>query len=876
MHPSSLGKSNIFMQASTLELYDPDRSDAVSQNGAEKTYNQFVTYWRNLYTKYLQNDGQGLAVVSRAISSPTIANLRETFLGEFPEAIWVAYEPVSDENFYTGIQQATGQRLHPVYRFESAQVILSIDHDFVMQENENVINAKRFADGRRVTSEQDSMNRLYAVEAAYTLTGGMADHRMRVKRGEMPAFVAQLVTALRGEGVDISGIPSINTGGAQFDEKWVRELAIDLMTNTGQSLVVAGRSMPAVVHAMVYAINAGLESNGNTVEYYPLSDAITPDFAGFADLVGQMQNGEVETLFMLDANPVYNAPADLNFSDALSQVAGSVHLGLYYDETAEQAEWHVPMAHFLEAWGDTRAADTTPGISQPLIAPLFGGHSLAEFVNLMANGEDISGYDILRRNWQAVLGSANFQSGWNRIVHDGVYPNGSLGTESPVVDEASLSAAVNDFEFAASGNQGDLEIIFEPSSALFDGRYANNGWLQELPHPVTKISWDNAAVMSPATAESLNLQNEEVIRISANGQSAEVPVWIVPGFADNTITLELGYGRESAGQVGNQVGFNVYGLRTAESLTFATGASVEKTGVKYSFSSTQDHWSLQERPIFREGTIEEYREHPDFVAEMFEYPEARSLWEEHSYEEGYQWGMAIDLNVCTGCNACTIACQSENNIPIVGKEQVAEGREMHWIRMDRYFSGDVNDPDMVVQPVTCMHCENAPCETVCPVNATVHDDEGLNVQVYNRCIGTRYCSNNCPYKVRRFNFFNYTKDIPEVQQIGQNPDVTIRTRGVMEKCTYCTQRIQRNKIQAQVEDRKLETDEVVSACQQTCPTDAIVFGDINDPESRVSQVKQQNRDYVMLGHLNTQPRTSYQAKIRNPNPALEGHEFSNS
>jgi len=870
-HPSSLGKANVFQQASTLNLYDPDRSDAVLQNGAEKQYSDFVNFWRGVFTQHLNNKGAGLAVVSGAFSSPTLSRLQQKFLKQFPNADWVVYEPVSDENLYEGVRIATGDYYQPVYHYNQANVVLSLEADFALYEHENITSARGFMDGRRVQSTKDGMNRLYAVESMYTLTGAMADHRMKLQSRRIGSFVLALAEELSSQGLTISGMNGVNAGTHNFNNKWIHELATDLLNNRNRSLLVAGRNQPPVVHAMIYAINAALGNVGRTLEYRAIDPNTIPNLSAFKRLVGEMHDNKVDTVVMIGGNPVYNAPADLDFAGALKQVKHSVHLSSHVDETSEQTEWHIPEAHFLESWGDTRSVNGTKSVIQPLIAPMFNGQSHVEFYEMIATGQEQQGYDIIRETWADYLPSTNFEKHWRKVVHDGVYTKDAPRLGSPGPDNAAIDRAVKSYAPPAEvTSASNLEVVFQVSASVFDGRWANNGWLQELPDPITKLTWDNALVMNPKTAKELGLKNEHFARVSYNGKQLDIPVWTVPGFADYTVALELGFGRKSAGRVGNGTGFDVYPLRTSDAMNFGAGMTVKPLEKKYVFACTQDHWSLEGRPVFREGTLEEYREDPEFTSELgTEHPPAKNLWHEFSYAEGYQWGMAVDLNVCTGCNACTIACQSENNIPVVGKEMVNKGREMHWIRMDRYFSGDVEDPDMVVQPVPCMHCENAPCETVCPVNATMHDSEGLNVQVYNRCIGTRYCSNNCPYKVRRFNFFNYTGDTPEVEKMGKNPDVTVRPRGVMEKCTYCLQRIKRSEIKAKREDRKLHTDEVVSACQQTCPTDAIVFGDINDPESRVSKIKKQNRNYRMLEWLNTQPRTSYQARLRNPNPALE-------
>lgn len=874
-HPSSLGKSNTITQAATLGLYDPDRSQVVRHNGGESRYSEFVTFWRELYTKYLRNDGEGLAVLTRAFSSPTLARLRREFLETFPRAEWAVYEPVTDENLYAGIELATGRRYQPVYHYDRAGLVLTLDADFVMEEQENIVHAKKFADARRVESTEDAMNRLYAVESNFTLTGGMADHRLRVQSRQIGLFALALANELRNQGLEIPAIQGSMKESYHFDMKWIRELAADLLSHRGEGLIVAGRSQPPVVHALVHVLNDALGNTGETLTYHELRDAALPDMNALQSLVTQMNAGNVETLCMLGTNPLYNAPNDLGFEEAFQQVTHTIHQNLYYDETGRECEWHIPEAHFLESWGDARSVNGTRSVVQPLIAPLYNGKSSAELFQLLSRGEETPGYDVVRETWREILPEDRFTDEWRKVLHDGVLENDASMPAEISVNQDAVRNALTEYETPVSeAGPSNLEIRFQTSPSVYDGRFANNGWLQELPDPVTKLSWDNAAVMNHQTAKALDVKMEDVVMISCQGEQLELPVWIVPGIADYTVVLELGYGREYAGRVGSGTGFNTYTLRTSDNLWFGDGATASSTGVRYELAGTQDHWSLEDRPIYREATYQEYQDHPEFAQEMVEHPPLKNLWDEHEYEESPQWGMAIDLNVCTGCNACTIACQSENNIPIVGKDQVKKGREMHWIRMDRYFSGDIEDPEMVVQPVTCMHCENAPCETVCPVNATLHDDEGLNLQVYNRCIGTRYCSNNCPYKVRRFNFFNYTGNTSEVEDMAKNPDVTVRSRGVMEKCTYCIQRIQRTEIQAKNENRDLYTDEVVSACQQTCPTDAIVFGDIRDPESRVRKVKEQNRDYAMLAQLNTRPRTTYQARLRNPNPALEDYELT--
>jgi molybdopterin-containing oxidoreductase family iron-sulfur binding subunit len=610
-------------------------------------------------------------------------------------------------------------------------------------------------------------------------------------------------------------------------------------------------------------LNALLGNALKTVGYRPPTDAALPDSAALAELVTAMTGGSVQTLIVLGGNPVYDAPADLAFADAMAGVPTTIHLSLHANETSAATTWLLPRAHFLESWSDARSADGTLSVVQPLIEPLYGGKSDVELSALLARGEEQPGYDVVRESW-AFPGEADFDKQWHRVLHDGLLADSALPTELPLPNGSGVRGL-------AAGSKGDeLEVVFAASPALGDGRYANNGWLQELPDAITKLTWDNAALVSPAAARERGIANEDLLRVSYSGRELELPAWIVPGLADEQVVLALGYGRTVAGRVGNGVGVDVYALRTSVAPNFDRGVQIERTGAKYLLAQTQDHGSMEGRPLARETTLSRYREHPEVIHEMDHAPEGRSMWTEHEYTDGRQWGMTIDLNACTGCNACVVACQSENNIPIVGKQQVRNGREMHWLRIDRYFAGDESDPEIALQPVPCMMCENAPCEQVCPVAATLHDQQGLNLMVYNRCIGTRYCSNNCPYKVRRFNFFSYTKNLPESLRLQQNPDVTVRSRGVMEKCTYCIQRIRAGEIDAKLEGRDLADGEIRTACQQACPARAIEFGNVRDESSRVVRAKGEPRNYTLLDELYTTPRTSYLAKLRNPNPALAG------
>jgi molybdopterin-containing oxidoreductase family iron-sulfur binding subunit len=650
-------------------------------------------------------------------------------------------------------------------------------------------------------------------------------------------------------------------------------------------LIVAGERQPPAVHAAVCALNSYLGNTGETVSYYETRDAALPSVSSLASLVSAMQAGVIQTLVVLGGNPVFDAPADLDFASAMAKVPQTIALGHTVDETSVQATWHIPRAHFLESWGDARAVGGTLSIVQPLILPLFGGRTPVEVLRVMVGGEDRSAYDIVRETWTPILGEAEFDSRWNRVLHDGLLAGSELPevvpdlTGEPLAELARAAGGLRAGGAPASPAEasveaGALEIVFLPSPALHDGRFANNGWLQELPDPLTKLTWDNPALVSPKTAETLGLASEDVVRLDYAGRSIEVPVWLLPGMADGVVAVTLGYGRSHAGRVGSGVGVNAFAVRTSQAAGFGGGVSLTRLGRTYPLSATQEHGSMEGRPLVRESTLTELRAAsaaPEGGGVPGEEPHHFSLWKEYAYDQGHQWGMTIDLNSCIGCNACMVACQSENNIPVVGKDQVARGREMHWIRVDRYFSGEPSgSADVVFQPVPCMHCEDAPCEQVCPVAATVHDREGLNVMVYNRCIGTRYCSNNCPYKVRRFNFFNFTNDTPDILKLAMNPDVTVRARGVMEKCSYCTQRISKAKLDARLAGRELRDGDVRTACQQACPASAIEFGDLRDASSRVVQAKADPRNYALLDELNTKPRTTYLTKVRNPNPALEG------
>ena len=895
-HPSTLGASSSRIQASVLGLYDPDRSQVVRLKGEQKSWADFVTAWAELSKAHVADGGAGLAILSESYSSPTLARLTTELRARFPKATWATYEAISDENRLAGLKAASGRDLDLMLKFDQASVVLALDADPLLTDPEMVRHARGFAAGRRAGASGGAMNRLYVVEGVFSLTGSMADHRLRLESRQIAAFLAALAARITGGASAGAAIPGV-------DPRWIDAVAKDLEANRGKGLIVAGDRQPAAVHAAVCALNESLGNTGKTVSYFETKDAALPNVSSLVSLVSAMKAGTVQTLVVLGGNPVFDAPADLDFAAAMAKVPHSIVLGHSVDETSSKAEWHVPRAHYLESWGDARALGGTLSVVQPLILPLFGGHTSVELLGLMIADKDRPGYDIVRDTWKPILGEAEFDKKWNRVLHDGLL----AGSELPEVAPGAKSDAVGLLraEGASAGQAGSasgLEIVFVPSPSLHDGRFANDGWLQELPDPLTKLTWDNPALVSPKTAASLGLATEDLIRVESSGRSLELPVSVLPGMSDGVVAVTLGYGRSLAGRIGSGVGFDAFKLRSSGAPGFASGAKVTKAGRRYSLSATQEHGWMEGRPIVRESTLTELRSKPEATepaagaepgagahaensspapkegggtpSALGVFPEHTphySLWNPHAYDRGHQWGMTIDLNSCIGCNACMTACQSENNIPVVGKDQVKRGREMHWIRVDRYFSGDPEgNPEVVYQPVPCMHCEDAPCEQVCPVAATVHDGEGLNVMVYNRCIGTRYCSNNCPYKVRRFNFYNFTKDKPESLKLAMNPDVTVRARGVMEKCTYCTQRITRVKIDAKLAGREVKDGDVKTACQQACPASAIEFGDIRDASSRVAKAKADPRNYALLEELNTKPRTTYLAKVRNPNPEMEG------
>jgi len=851
-HPASLGATDVLAQASVLGLYDPDRSQVVRNINDIRPFAAFSDALRQAIDGTRANGGAGVRILTGTVTSPTLAQELTQLLADLPKAQWHQYEAVSRDNVRAGTVLAFGTPLNVVYRLDKADVIVALDADFLGSGPGKLNYTRAFVRRRQVTDPKATMNRLYVAENTPSITGTKADHRLPVRASEIEGLARALAGALRGQA------PS----GAHA--AWVAAVAKDLQKHRGASVVIAGDQQPPVVHALAHAMNSTLGNVGDTVVYTDPVEAQSVDqLQSLRDLAADMDGGAVNLLILLGVNPVYDAPADLEFAKRLQKVALRVHLGLYLDETAELCQWHVPEAHYLEAWGDVRGFDGTASVVQPLIAPLYEGKSALEVVIALGPNPGRKAYDAVREYWKAQgLGGADFDGAWQQALNDGVIPNTTAAAKAVTLKGNGLPAG-------KATDPQTLEIVFRADPTVYDGRFANLGWLQEAPQPLTKLTWDNVAHVSPATAERLQLASEDVVELQYQGRVVRAPVWVHPGHADNAVTIELGYGRRRGGQVADGVGFDAYQLRTVEAPWFGGGLEVQKLSERHALATTQTHHSMEGRDLIRVATIGAYRADPEHAFHSHAHaPGPDDTFFPAWPYDGYKWGMTIDLNACIGCGACEIACQAENNIAVVGKKQVLVGREMHWIRVDRYYVGDLDNPETLHQPVPCMQCENAPCEVVCPVQATVHGVEGLNDMVYNRCVGTRYCGNNCPYKVRRFNFGLFTDWTTESYKPLRNPDVTVRSRGVMEKCTYCVQRINYARIAAKREQRTIRDGEVVPACAQVCPAEAITFGDLNDTSSQVAQKQAEPRNYGLLAEIGTRPRTSYLADLRNPNPEL--------
>jgi MoCo/4Fe-4S cofactor protein with predicted Tat translocation signal len=897
-HPASGGAADTYMQASVLDLYDPERSRSVMERTESeqhvRTWEQFDTFADAHFANLKSSRGRGLAVLSEAVGSPTMRRLRDAFMRTYPQATWHEYESVSFDVETAGTRRAFGRPLRPIIHLDEADVIVSFDADLLGEHPDALRHARDWAAKRR-TADEGAMSRMYVAESRLSTTGARADERFAAR----PSRIEALARAIHALAMDET--PTVDAEILPHAEAVIAELE----AHRGHVVLAAGPTQPASVHAICHALNSRYGAVGRTVTYIEVDDRPS-HVEALAELTTELNAGDVETLVIVGGNPVYDAPVDLEFGAAMAKAPVSIHLSMETNETARASRWSLPRAHYLEAWGDAASWDGTIGLAQPLIEPLYEGRSAIEIVAQIIDGRRTPGYDLVRETMLPLVGG---EQGWRRAVHDGHVAAGAPRRVTPGMPDV--------LNLGAPTATAEMEAVFVADACVYDGRFANNGWLQELPDPMTTVTWDNAAVLSPATAKRLRVEDGDMVGVEIDGREVEIAAFVLPGAAADVVVLPLGYGRTASGHVGQDVGVNVNAIRTTGAFG-AAPAKVRKLTRTYDLVTTQNHHTisgelLQQQykqrvdSLIREADLEHYREHPKFATEHSHGDVGLQLFEEPiKYDEGHRWGMTIDLNSCIGCNACVVACQAENNIPIVGKEQVARGREMHWIRLDRYFKGEPDEAQVTHQPITCHHCENAPCEQVCPVAATVHDSEGLNVMVYNRCIGTRYCANNCPYKVRRFNYFDWhtrdprmegndtqphlampdtrTRDeVDSIRRMQHNPDVTVRMRGVMEKCTFCTQRIQSAKIHAKNEyakgrreSHRVQDGEVTSACAQTCPTQAIVFGDLNDPNSRVHKLFEHNRAYGLLSELNVRPRLKYLAKVRNPKSggthASAGHE----
>ena len=940
LHPDSNGGTDRWAQASILNLYDPDRARRFTRGGDMVRADDAIAFLDGLSKKFAANQGEGLAFLIERNTSPSRLRLQKLISQKFSKAKWYVHEAINTDVHRQAASAAFGSSVKPYLKYDAAKVIVSLDCDFIGAEEDAYNSIRKFVAGRRIENPGDSMNRLYVVEALMTLTGMNADHRLRMASNAVAQIADALAAEVNGRGG--SALP------AGVDPKWISECAKDLAANKGQSLVVAGHRQPLAVHLVAHAINSALGNVGKTVVLHEAPDSGEGDISDFAKAAGQF-----DTIVIIGANPVYNAPADVDIKKVLatSKSRTVVRLGYYEDDTFPLSDWHLPLAHYLESWGDARTSDGTLVPVQPLIQPLFGALTEIEVLARIAGETKTSPYDIIRETFTQISGQSD-EAAWRKFLYNGFLENSAAKAANVQANTGTFGSTGSK---AAALSKDNLEVVFYRDYKVDDGRYSNNGWLQELDDPVTKLVWDNTVAISRKTARELGVKNSDVVEVKLGGRKVRGPVWVQPGMADYVVGLALGYGREWNGRIGYKVGFNAYALRTSDAADFATGATISATNETYQLVTTQNHWSMEGRPIIREANLEQYKDHPEFVANMNgeeppggDRPMYPNPFDTHPLTGRpaghHQWGMAIDLTACVGCATCMVACQSENNVPIVGKNLVGRGREMHWLRIDRYYTGDIkkrkwdgiaydnetfhdedqqqysewiDDPQVITQPMLCQHCEAAPCENVCPVNATVHDQEGLNLMVYNRCVGTRYCSNNCPYKVRRFNFLDFNKrslkelkgpfyppfyakgafekwvrnpqdpragmrpdDEWDLIEMVKNPDVTVRMRGVMEKCTMCVQRIQQAEIAQKVKARdsgdvlvpdgadSKDPTALKTACQQACPAGAIVMGNIADPESKVSKLKKQQRNYSVLNFLLTKPRTTYLARLRNPNKAM--------
>ncbi len=873
-HPASFGAAGVLEQASVLGLYDPQRARTPRRAGRRSPWDAFAAA---IGPAQLRNAvgarGAGLHLLLEPSASPLQAELLAHVRQRYPGARIHVDAPLAGDGERTGTAAAFGRAMQPVYDFTAADVVLALDADFLGAMPFHLRYARDFASRRRIAAPSDDMNRLYVVETAPTVTGGAADHRLRARPTEIPALVAALVEQIARAAPELAvQLPESAGGGTSAHAPWLTAVADDLLAHRGRAAIVAGERQPAAVHALANLLNVLLGGDGHTVRYIESPLSAGEPGTGLAALATALRAGDVGWLVVLDGNPAYAAPADLGFAALLGRARESAYLGLYRNETARACRWFLPAQHYLESWGDGRAWDGTASLVQPLLEPLYGGHAVADVLAALA-GDATDPHDALQESWRRRLPPRDFQQTWDEMLQRGVAPDSAAPPIAVRPSREGVAHLLGDTAMAAEPAQGRLELALVPDAAAYDGRFGNNPWLQELPDPITKLTWGNAALLSPATAARFGVESGGLVELAAGSRKLTIPALIAPGHADDAVTVALGYGRAGRGrgdgdeQVAAGVGADGYALRTMAHPFTRRDVSLRPLGRRAALAITQGHWRMDGRPLALAATLTEFRRQPTIAPRQRGKP--LSLYEPAPSAAPDQWAMTIDLAACTGCSACVVACQAENNVPVVGPEGVRDSREMHWLRIDRYFAGTPDDPVALSQPMLCQQCEKAPCEYVCPVSATVHSPDGINEMVYNRCVGTRFCSNNCPYKVRRFNWFDYNAEVSETERLAKNPDVTVRARGVMEKCTFCVQRIREAQIGARLEDRGLRSGEVRTACQQACPSRAIVFGSLTDPEDEVTRWRDHPRAYSVLHELGTEPRVRYLARITNPNPRLE-------
>lgn len=871
-HPASLGATGAMEEAAVLSLYDPQRPRGIRRRNVAGT-------WLELSGKLgadRADRGAGLRFLLEAQSSPLVKSLLLRIGARFPRARVTFYSPAHSPAGDAGAALAFGSPAQPVHDLRQAAVILTLDADILGSTPFSLRHARHFAERRRPPAPGAPMNRLYTVESMLSPTGSLADHRLSRRPSEVYSVAAAITSELANQPGITLPVPkdALQAALAPFvareDRALMGAIARDLARNIGAAVVIAGEWQPPEAHALTHLCNAMLRAPGVVSLIEPTRLSLGGQEQDLASLAREIDAGRVETLVILEGNPVYTAPADLEFGRLLSKVATSVHLGAYENETAAATGWFVPARHPLESWGDARAYDGTISLIQALIEPLYDGSTLTEMLALSAGDKQPDARRLLRSFWQGRVPGQDFELFWQETLKRGVVSGSqSKALALPILPDTLIPALAR----VAAPAPG-IEVALRPDSRVHDGRFANNAWLQELPKPLTKLTWDNAALLSPVFGERLGLASEDWVLLSLGGRSVEAPVLFAPGHADNAVTLHLGYGREGAEAVARGVGFNAYRLRTSAAPGGATGLEITRLDrPRHRIARTQEHFSMEGRPLALRATAAEYAKNPNFTAEhRAPLPSLLPPLPGSGLGDPPQWAMTIDLSICSGCGACEQACQAENNIFVVGKEQIRKGRDMHWLHIDTYYEGPADAVQVIHEPMLCQHCERAPCEYVCPVNATVHSPEGLNEMVYNRCVGTRFCSNNCPYKVRRFNWFDWVEREPAnrgMVQLQRNPEVTVRERGVMEKCTFCVQRLEATKIRARIDgNRSIREGEVTTACAQACPTRAIQFDSLHNTGSAMVRWRQEPRAFAVLHELGTRPRVNYLARIDNPNPEI--------